>query len=117
MEGRAWGELGLLYQNTAKTPEETKRLINELSLKIRRVEDISGETVVDTHAKSILLTFMDPLTRQHTATFHGKQSGYEKLKQECLQFINNAGGANPMQLGSVQDPVQNEDEAVGELVL
>ena len=113
MEGRAWGELGLLSQNTAKTPEETKRLINELSLKIRRVEDISGETVVDTHAKSILLTFMDPLTRQHTATFHGKQSGYEKLKQECLQFINNAGGADPMQLGSVQNPVQNEDEAVG----
>ena len=104
MEGRAWSELGMLAQSSAKTPEDTKRLINELACRIKCVEDLSGESVADTHAKSTLLTFMDPLTRQHTASFHGKQSDYAKLKQECLQFINNAVGlgCSPMQLGSVQ---------------
>ena len=106
MEGRAWSELGMLAQNTAKSPEETKRLMNELAVRIKNVEDISGEAVADTHAKSILLTFMDPITRQHTVAFHGKQSDYMKLKQECLQFINNTvgNGREPMQLGSCQNP-------------
>ena len=114
MEGRAWSDLGMLAQSTAKGPDETKRLINELSLRIKRVEDISGETVVGTHAKSILLTFMDPLTRQHTSAFHGKQSDYHKLKQECLQFINNAVGADvaAMQLGSVQPPPADDNNGV-----
>ena len=30
---------------------------------------------------------MDPLTRQHTATYHGKSHDHAKLKQECFQFI------------------------------
>ena len=89
MEGRAWAELGMMAQNTAKSPDETKRMINELAVRIRQVEDISGEAVAATHAKSILLTFMDAVTRQHTAAFHGRQSDYTKLKQESLQFINN----------------------------
>ena len=72
MEGRAWSDLGTMAQNIAKSPEETKKMINELSLRIKHVEDISGEKVADTHAKSILLTFMDSITRQHTATYHGK---------------------------------------------
>ena len=77
-------------------------MINELSLRIKHVEDISGERVADTHAKSILLTFIDPTTRQHTASFHCKTNDYSRLKQECLQFINNASGSgfSPMQLGS-----------------
>ena len=89
MEGRAWAELGMMAQNTAKSPDETKRMINELAVRIKQVEDISGEAVAATHAKSILLTFMDAVTRQHTAAFHGRQSDYTKLKQESLQFINN----------------------------
>ena len=28
MEGRAWAELGMMAQNTAKSPDETKRMIN-----------------------------------------------------------------------------------------
>ena len=78
-----------MAQNTAKSPDETKRMINELAVRIKQVEDISGEAVAATHAKSILLTFMDAVTRQHTAAFHGRQSDYMKLKQESLQFINN----------------------------
>ena len=102
MEGRAWSDLGTMAQNIAKSPEETKKMINELSLRIKHVEDISGEKVADTHAKSILLIFMDSITRQHTASYHGKTNDYSRLKQECLQFINNASGSgfSPMQLGS-----------------
>ena len=76
-------------------------MINEVTLIIKKVEDISGEDVGGNHAKSILLTFIDPVTRQHTASLQGKKTDYTMLKKERLEFINNAtgGGCVPMQIG------------------
>ena len=88
MAGRAWGELGVIPQNIAKSQGETKQTINELAVRIEQVEGISGVAVAATHAKFILLTFMDARARQHAAAFHGRQSDYTKLKQESLQVIN-----------------------------
>ena len=69
----------MLAQNTAKSPEETKRMMNELVVRSNNVEDISGEAVAVTHGKSILLTFMDPVTRPHTAAFQGKTKGTDAV--------------------------------------
>ena len=62
MEDRVWGDFGILSHQASKNPEETKILINELSIRIEMVESITGEKVVSSHAKSMLLTFLDPLT-------------------------------------------------------
>ena len=80
MEGRPWAELGMMSQNIANSPDETQRLINELAVRIKQVEDISGEALAATHAKSMLLMFMDAVTRQHTAALHCGKTDYTKLK-------------------------------------
>ena len=81
MEGRVWGDLGVLSHQVSKSLEEIKRLINELSIRIERVKSSSGEKADSSHVKSILLTFLDPLTRQHTASMHGKLTNYEVFRQ------------------------------------
>ena len=53
----------MLLHNIAKSQEETKNLINEMSIRIERIESITGEKIGSAHAKSILLVFIDPLTR------------------------------------------------------
>ena len=94
MEERVWDDLGVVSHNVAKSPEETKTIINELSIRIERVESITGEKVGSAHAKSILLAFIDPVTRQHTFGMHGKITDYEAFRQGCLQFINATGGSS-----------------------
>ena len=116
MEGRVWGDLGTMARETAKTQEETKKMINELMLRMKRVEVIAGEPVAATHSKPLLLAFMDSLTKQHTSNLQGKGTSFEVLKEACLQFINNTtggGGHTPMQIGSLQ---RDEETTKGEKV-
>ena len=63
-------------------------MTSEVAVRINKVEYTSGEAVAATHARSVPLTFVDAVTRQHAAAFHDRQSDCMKLKQESLQFIN-----------------------------
>ena len=79
------------------------------------MENITGEKPVSSHTKSIVLTFFDPLVRQHTAYMHGKFTNYEVFRQRCLQFINNVtgGSVSAMQIGAVSQsemPLANESQ-------
>ncbi len=93
--GQVWADLSALTQKPAKTPEDTKRLITELCSRIKRVEDITGETVNHNQSKSILLAAMDPLTKRHTSSTHGTGKSFQELKNECLRFINENATVNP----------------------
>eukprot|EP00973_Karenia_brevis_P061043 8488511-Karenia_brevis.AAC.1 len=54
-----------------KNPGETKVLITEMERKIKMVDEI-GVQISETHAKSVLIGILDPETRKHTATSHGR---------------------------------------------
>ena len=58
------------------------------------VEEVTGELISDSHAKSELVGILDPMTRQHTAMHHGGNTGYEKLKRVVLEFTNNVAGSD-----------------------
>ena len=66
-QGAALNDLSKMILAPAKNPEEMRKLINELTTRMKAVYDITKEPVDDTHAKSILLGVMDPLTKQHLA--------------------------------------------------
>ena len=79
------------------------------------MENITGEKPVSSHAKSILLTVLRPLTRHHMASMLGKSTNYEVLRQGGLQFINNftGGSSSAMQIGAVSQsemPTVNEPQ-------
>ena len=42
MEGRVWCDLGVLSHNVAKSPEETTNRINAGSIRMERIESITG---------------------------------------------------------------------------
>ena len=51
----------------AKTPRETKALLNELSERAKRVEGVTGNPVEERHAMCVIAGLLDPETSQHTA--------------------------------------------------
>ena len=57
--GTALAELGGLIRKPAKGPKETKVLLTELDKRIKEVHDL-GDTVSDSHAKAVLIGFLDP---------------------------------------------------------
>ena len=78
-------------------------------------EDLGNERIADSTLKGIVVGFMDPMTRAHTAMEHGAITLYTQLKDKVLQFANNASPiminqhkdvdmqANAMQQGN-EDP-------------
>ena len=92
MQGRVLNEMSSLTKTKARDPAETRKMVTELITRIRTAEEITGEKISDTHAKSILLGFIDDVTRQKTTDYHGTETRYEKLRTEVLKFTNNMGG-------------------------
>jgi hypothetical protein len=72
----------------ARNPGELQSLITEMGRKIKMIEEITGEVVPDMMAKSVLLSVLDPLTRQHTAVIHSQT--YVKIRARVLEFASNA---------------------------
>ena len=64
------------------------------------VANISGEEVSEVHAKSVLISILDPVTRQHTAMSQGVNTSFQMLKKIVMEFASNAGGGEAMQIGS-----------------
>ena len=64
----------------------------------------------DIHAKSVLIGFLDPMTKQHTA--YRQSDPFEAFKQAVVEFTNAVGTptaamedikSEPMQLGKVEE--------------
>ena len=91
MQGRVLNEMSDLIRIKAKDPAETRRMVTELTTRIRVAEEVIGEKISDAHAKSVLLGFIDEQTRQKTTDYHGTETKYEKLRNEILKFTNNVG--------------------------
>ena len=82
MQGRFLNQMSDWIRTTAKVPAETRRMVTELTVRIKVAEEIIGEKISDAHAKSILLAFIDDQTRQKTTDYHGTETKYEKLRNE-----------------------------------
>ena len=118
MQGRVLNEMSSLTKTKARDPAETRKMVTELTTRIRIAEEIIGEKISDTHAKSILLGFIDDVTRQKTTDYHGTETRYEKLRTEVLKFTNNMGGdegasnerkgPTPMQVGQFGQPTTDQ---------
>ena len=105
-QGIALTELNKLLLHPAKTPGDMRTLLTTLEEKMKMVEDITKEKVGPSHAKSILIGLLDPITRQHTAMIQGVNTGYHALKDAVMTFTNNAVGLQGTGgggLGSVQE--------------
>jgi hypothetical protein len=105
-QGIALTELNKLLLHPAKTPGDMRTLLTTLEEKMKMVEDITKEKVGPSHAKSILIGLLDPITRQHTAMIQGVNTGYHALKDAVMTFTNNAVGLQGTGgggLGTVQE--------------
>ena len=56
-------EFSGMVAKPAKTTQEMRSLVTEMERKMKRVEDITSEEVSEVHAKSVLTSILDPVTR------------------------------------------------------
>ena len=110
-QGMALADFSGMVAKPATKPGETKSLTTELERRMKMVEEVTGELISDSHAKSVLVGMLDPMTRQHTAMHHGGNTGYEKLKRVVLEFTNNvAGSDSAMQVDQIAETLNEEQE-------
>ena len=88
----------------ARNPRETKTLLNELSERAKRVEEVIGKPIEDRHAMSVIAGILDPETSKHTAQYQGAKASVEVLKRKVMEFINlvTASESAKMDLDRVQ---------------
>jgi len=100
MQGRALTEFSMMINKPARNPEETRKLLVEFEIKLKQLEDISGKAVDEMHSRGILISMLDPLTKQHTAMSQG--DGLQAFKAKIQQFVNGtAGGGTTMAVGAM----------------
>jgi len=63
----------------AKSPQETKALLLELDERARRVEEVTGEAIGNSHRMSVVMGLIDAESMRHTAA-HG---GTQRRKHAC----------------------------------
>ena len=80
-QGAALNELSKLTTHPAKGPGDTRKLLTEFDLRVKYAEDITSEPIGENHKRSIILGFLDPLTRQHTVGSHGVGTSVEEFKR------------------------------------
>ncbi len=68
---------------------------------MKLVREIAVEYTRPIHERSVLIAILDPMARQHTAMKHGTITTVPELKKMVLEFVNNVGPGDPMQLGSI----------------
>ena len=99
----------------AKKPEEMRGLITELERRIKEAEDLVGVGEVgSTWSKAILISLMDPITRQFTANIQ-KSAEFTDLRDKVVEFVNHAApvsatpSADAMDIGRCQERAEEED--------
>ena len=105
LQGTALARLTQMGLTRASTPTETKHKVTEMEVNIKYAEAVIGEGLNDLHLKSIILGFIDPLTRAHTVAHQAADVLFETFKRHVLAFCNgnigHGGGAVPMAIGAV----------------
>lgn len=116
-QGKVMCDLTQMVARPAKSPSETRTLVTELERRVRIAEDVTGESLGDSHLKSILASILDPTTRAHTSTFQGIGTGYQELKRAVLEFTNNnivntkTDAGDPMNIGACSSQAASACEA------
>ena len=94
-QGQVLADFAAMVTRPAKTVNETRELTMEMDRKLKEIRDLTEENVSDIHAKSVLIGFLDPMTKQHTAYRQGDT--FEALKHavvgilECCWHVNGNG--------------------------
>ena len=101
-----------MVNRKAKTPKETKALMNELDERAKRVEEVTGSPVESRHAMSVISGLLDPETAKHTAQYQGIKSNVETLRRKVWEFTNlvTAHDTNKMDLDRVQEWPSGHEE-------
>ena len=112
-QGMVLADFSGMVARPAKTPSDTRDLMTEIQRKIKNIEDITGEVISESHAKSVMVGVLDPITRQHTALYQGAATKPDSFMKKVMEFVNNIAGANAdaMQIGSIgqqQQPQQQQ---------
>lgn len=102
-QGMVLADFSGMVAKPAKTPGETRDLMTEIQRKMKNIEDITGEKISESHAKSVMIGVLDAVTRQHTAMYQGASTGTMSFMRKVLEFVNSITGTNPdaMQIGSL----------------
>ena len=104
-QGKALDDLNSLMKERASNVAETRDKMSDLVAKIAYAEELTEEAISNAHARSVLLGFLDDLTRLHTVEFHGADKSFDEFKKAVMRFANSAvmgSGASAMQTGSIQ---------------
>ena len=129
-QGKVMCDLSAMVAKPAKSPADTRALVTELERRVRVAEDVTGDTLGDSHLKSILASILDPTTRAHTSAFQGVSTSYQELKRVVLEFVNNnitskVDQSEPMNIGKCEEHIpqqpwagdsDEEFEAVGDYI-
>eukprot|EP00973_Karenia_brevis_P072160 10024731-Karenia_brevis.AAC.1 len=59
--------------------------------------------VSSSHERSVLIGILDPESRKHTAMHQGQNTSLEQFKKVVMEFANAVSGADPMQIGRVEE--------------
>ena len=91
----------------AKPPAETKTLLLELDERARRVEEVTGEPIGNSHRMSVVMGLIDPEAMRHTAAFSGANMRADVLQKKVIEFASlmstsSAKGIDAMDLGRLQ---------------
>ena len=78
--GQVLNELGDMMRYRAKDVDETRKMVTEMVSRIKIAEEVTGERISEPHARTILLGFLDDVTRQHTTQFHGSDRSFVQFK-------------------------------------
>ena len=102
--GAVLAELSAMVKQPAKDMKEVRNKVTELERKMKTVKEVTGTAADKNHAKSVLISLLDPVTRQHTTKAHG--GSFDALKKAVMAFVNSAVG----NIDDTQDePKKNKD--------
>ena len=68
--------------------DRTKTLVVELDSRMRRVEEVTGETVDGQSGPAVLIGILDPTTKAHPTQYHGVDTTFAVLRRKVMEFAN-----------------------------
>ena len=110
-QGQVRLEFAAMAGRRAKTPAETKDLMGEMERRLKRVYEVTGKMVDDDSVKAVIMAFLDPLTRQHTAPLHAMARTCAELKKAAMDFASvNSLNTTAMEIGKLEEQHQQNNE-------
>ena len=72
----------------AKSPQETKALLLELDERARRVEEVTGEAIGNSHRMSVVMGLIDAESMRHTAAHSGANMRADVLQKKVIELAS-----------------------------